>query len=307
MRKLDGPKRIVLSRKGFDSGTGCIPSPILSDGTMLSLPIPDAAGTVSYGDLALRGHSYGKIISDLKAKRSGKKETKRLAASDRAHLDPDLIREVRERQSEWRPAYGQCGKDATILQKHGVGKGDLFIFFGWFRRCELTGGTYRFLPGEPHLHVVFGYLRVGEVIRISSDPVPEWAKDHPHLHGTARKIDSGNTLFVAADLLSLPGAMDLPGAAAFPKFTERLRLTAPRMSRSYWLLPKWFYPKPGVPPLSSHERSDRWRLQGDTCLLQSVARGQEFVLDVERYPEALDWAAKLVRHGIGTNLLQGRQ
>jgi hypothetical protein len=32
--------KIILSRKGFDSQYGKIKSPILEDGTMLSLPIP---------------------------------------------------------------------------------------------------------------------------------------------------------------------------------------------------------------------------------------------------------------------------
>lgn len=295
---MDLPRRVVLSRKGFDGGTGYVASPILSDGTMISLPIPDTAGTVSYGDLALNGHSFGKLVTDLKAKRKTRnKETKRLSVADRAHLDPDLIWEVRQRKPGWRSAYGQCGKDATILRNHEVGRGDLFIFFGWFRRCELADGTYRFLPGEPDLHVVFGYLRVGDVIRVSYDTVPEWAQDHPHLHGTARKSDAGNTLFVAADRLGLPGASDLPGAAAFAKFTDKLQLSAPGMTRSWWRLPKWFYPESGVPPLSSHENSDRWHMRGDACFLQSVARGQEFVLNVEHYPEAIEWTADLIRQG----------
>ena len=32
--------RVILSRKGFDSQYGGMPSPILPDGTLLSLPIP---------------------------------------------------------------------------------------------------------------------------------------------------------------------------------------------------------------------------------------------------------------------------
>ncbi len=32
--------KVILSCKGFDSGNSGYPSPILSDGTMLSLPIP---------------------------------------------------------------------------------------------------------------------------------------------------------------------------------------------------------------------------------------------------------------------------
>lgn len=299
---MDLPRHIVLSRKGFDGGTGCVPSPLFDDDTMLSLPIPDAAGTVCYDDLSFEGHSFGKLVVDLKAKlKSKKKGTKSLASTDRAHLDPDLIRALRYRETGWRPAYGQCGKDATILRRRDVGREDLFLFFGWFRRCARVGGTYCFLPGEPDLHVIFGYLRIGDIIQLSSDPAPDWAKDHPHLHGTARKSDAGNTLFVAANSLGLPDTDGVPGAGAFTRFTEAMQLTASGMSRSWWRLPKWFHPKPGASPLSSHERLDRWHLAGDSCLLQSVARGQEFVLDVTCYPEATEWAAELVRGGLNAS------
>jgi hypothetical protein len=293
------PRHVVLSRKGFDGGTGYVPSPILDDGKIVSLPIPDAAGTVTYGDLELSGHSYGKLVTDLKAKQKTRNgEMRFITPDDRAHLDPDLIRDIRQRKPGWRPAYGQCGKDATILRNHEVGKGDLFIFFGWFRRCELLDGAYRFLRSEPDLHIVFGYLRVGEVIQVLHDPIPVWAKDHPHLHGTARKTDVGNTLFVAADRLGLPGDRNLPGAGAFVKFADALRLTAPGMTRSWWRLPTWFHPRPGVPPLSSHENPNRWQLQGDTCLLQSVARGQEFVIDAGHYPKAIEWVTDLLLKGM---------
>jgi hypothetical protein len=38
--------KVILSRKGFDSGYGGIPSPVLPDGTMLSLPIPSKGDKV---------------------------------------------------------------------------------------------------------------------------------------------------------------------------------------------------------------------------------------------------------------------
>jgi hypothetical protein len=291
---VESPKRIVLSRKGFDGGTGCIPSPILSDGTMISLPIPDSAGTVSYSDLVFGDHSLGKLIVDLKAKRIAKGKVKTpLFDHDRAHLDPDLISTLRDRKSGWRPAYGQSGKDATILRQHQVGKGDLFIFFGWFRKCELVRGAYRYLAGAPDIHVIFGYLRVGDVLRLSTDPVPMWVQDHPHLHGTKRKVDTGNTLFVAADTLGLPNSDGLPGAGAFTRFAQQLQLTVPGKTRSCWGLPRWFYHS-----LSSHEKLDRWSMEENTCILRSVARGQEFALDVTRFPEATNWAADIIRDGL---------
>jgi hypothetical protein len=265
---------------------------------MLSLPIPDAASPVCYNDLSLGGHSFGKIVTDLKAKRHAK-TNKLVKALDRAHLDPDLIRELQHRAIDWRPLYGQCGKDATILRDHQVGVGDLFVFFGWFKRCELVNGKYCFSKGGPNIHVIFGYLRVGEILPISPDAVPTWTANHPHLYGNRGKR---NVLFVAADRLQLPGAPDLPGAAAFPKYSEALRLTAPGMSRSCWRLPRWFYPEQGVPPLSSHERADRWQMDGDHCVLESVARGQEFVLQVEHYPKVVDWITAVICDGLSVSV-----
>jgi len=292
------PKHIVISRKGFDSGTGCIPSPIFEDGTMLSLPIPDSSGSILYGDLSMYGHSYGKLVTDLKA--SSRPSGKALSSDSRAHLDPDLIRSTKTRLPGWRPAYGQCGKDSTILLNHEVGEGDLFLFYGWFRQCELVNGMYRYVKGAPDLHVIFGYMRVGEVIRLSSDTAPEWASDHPHLLGAAREKDPRNMLFVGSGSLGIAGRENIPGAAAFNRFTEQLQLTATGMTRSWWRLPKWFYPRLGILPLSSHEKNDRWRLEEETCLMQNVSRGQEFILDVQHYPEAVEWAFNIISKSINT-------
>jgi hypothetical protein len=56
--------KIILSRKGFDSSSGGVPSPIFSDGDMLSLPIPDRASTVKYDEIA--GNSWA-TVGELRA------------------------------------------------------------------------------------------------------------------------------------------------------------------------------------------------------------------------------------------------
>ena len=45
--------RIILSRKGFDSANGGYPSPIMPDGRMVSLPIPEQETDVKYSQLLL--------------------------------------------------------------------------------------------------------------------------------------------------------------------------------------------------------------------------------------------------------------
>ena len=48
--------------------------------------------------------------------------------------------------------------------------------------------------------------------------------------------------------------------------------------------------------LSWHgDNMNRWDQDGDWAYLQSVARGQEFVLHLDDYPEALGWVSGLIR------------
>jgi hypothetical protein len=46
--------------------------------------------------------------------------------------------------------------------------------------------------------------------------------------------------------------------------------------------------------LSYHRQLSRWNLDQKHAYLQSVAKGQEFVLDSCDYPEAVDWAKRLI-------------
>jgi hypothetical protein len=289
---------IIFSRKGFDSGTGCVPNPIMSDGTMISLPIPDRHGTVTYNDLTVDGHNLGKLVTDLKGKRiNSSKRQVPLTACDRAHLDPDLSENICTRTTPtWKAALGQCGSAAGVLHNQNVGIGDFFLFFGWFRQCEVVDGIYRYVRGAQDIHALFGYLRIGSIIHIGKDSIPDWAQQHPHLHGTRQ---GKNVLYVAADSLGLPGIKHLPGAGTFKKFNEPLQLTAPAKNRSIWKVPRWMYPDGGKPPLSSHEKISRWQLPTDNdgfCDLESVARGQEFVLDSACYPEANGWASGMIKN-----------
>ena len=53
-------------------------------------------------------------------------------------------------------------------------------------------------------------------------------------------------------------------------------------------------PKGSAPPLTYHANAHRWRQDGDSVILNSVAKGQEFVLDCEAYSEALPWVGNLI-------------
>jgi hypothetical protein len=209
-------------------------------------------------------------------------------------VDPDLDRRALPRPRGWRPIFGQAGAAQRHLQNQGVRKGDLFLFFGWFRQVESDGRRLCYARKAPHLHALFGWLQVGSSRPITSELRSElpWAAYHDHL----KRERLHNHLYVAADRLHLgAGTPKLPGAGVFRRYREALRLTAPGSSRSVWALPSWFFPGKGRRALSYHGEPSRWERTGSGVLLHTVGRGQEFVLDLGDHPEALPWLRSILR------------
>jgi len=278
--------KLILSRKGFDSSYGGGASPILPDGALLSLPIPDAHGTVTYGELAWGEVALGPLVAAL--------TRGRIQPHHRAHLDPDLYRAIMPRAKGWRPLFGQDGAAQSHLANQGVGVGDLFLFFGWFRAVGIVDGAYRYSQQAPDQQVIYGWLQVGSILQGAQLPqlAPAWAAHHPHCVGGR---GARNTLYIAADQLTLAGAATgLPGAGLVPTYHSRYCLTAPGALRTLWQLPRWFYPHPERPPLTYHRDLTRWSLTDEFAYLRSATRGQEFVLDTTYYPEALGWVRGLL-------------
>ena len=259
----------------------------MPDGRMLSLPIPDPDSGIAYAELEWDGVNVGQLVADL----TGEPERR----THRAHLDPDIDRELRARPDGWRPLFGQTGGAEGHLRNQGVGAGDLFLFFGLFRRVEENQGAWRFVRGSPKQHVLWGWLQVGEVHAVGSLAADalRWARYHPHFSGDR---GANNTLYVAANELRLRGErINTAGAGLFQQIGASLVLTAPDAGGpSRWQLPSGFFPSEGRRPLSYHGDLNRWRcLGGDDCSLESVSRGQEFVLDVTHYPGVAEWLAGL--------------
>lgn len=57
--------KVILSRKGMDSEAGGIPSPILPDGTLLSLPIPDNTSGQKYVKRQIVSGENGALFSTI--------------------------------------------------------------------------------------------------------------------------------------------------------------------------------------------------------------------------------------------------
>ncbi len=175
----------------------------------------------------------------------------------------------------------------------GLAHGDLFLFFGCFRCAQKVGGTFRFVRDAPKLHVIFGWLQVGKIARATNGLVTEipWADGHPHLDAPERY--KNNTLYFASDRLSSIG-FKMNGAGTFDRIRPELILTKADSNCSVWQLPRWFNPVART-PLSYHANPARWTDCSTSTRLQSVGRGQEFVLDVEQYPEARAWLRSIFR------------
>ena len=257
---------------------------------MISLPIPYRGARHRLGEIVRHGIALGPLVSALSRSRFGPDTT--------AHLDPDLVVTDCPRLPGWRAAFGQLGAAQSHLAAEGVGPGDLFLFFGWFREAELVGGAWRYRRDAPDIHALFGWLQIGEVLHVGSALDEHrrrrpWLAGHPHLNGHAVP---GNTVYLAASQLHIAGRpLGLPGAGVFPRFHPGLQLSAPGRTRSVWRLPAWTSPAHG-PGLSYHRDPGRWSQAGPGHVqLSTVAQGQEFVLDCSsRLPALQTWLATLL-------------
>jgi len=265
------------------------------------MPIPEKAiaqHQIAYNQLHWREHSIGKMVEDLS---KGKVKGDRLT-----HLDPDLHPKSLPRTSDWLPLFGQEAAAQGHLNNQGVGTGDLFLFFGWFKAVEQVVGVYRFCEVTPDLHIIYGWLQVGEQLSLCrrqgfilpSKEVPKWMEYHPHYQN--REFYPNNAIYVAAQELTC--SPKKKGAGLFDNYRPILQLTSPTSDRrGVWLLPHWFYPEGRDSCLSYHQDPQRWQLNDDGVRLRACNRGQEFVLDAEDYPEAYQWIERIFEVGSYSN------
>jgi hypothetical protein len=281
-------RRIVLSRKGFDGSYGRMPSPILPDGKLLPLPIPARHDVFTMGDLQVGDVELPRLLHDLSRGEH--------SLSTHVHLDPDLDRRSDLRLPGWRPSLGQTGAAQSHLASQGVGIGDVFLFFGWFREVEQYRQRWRFVPRAQNLHVMFGWLEIDEVLSVVQERKQAlarhpWIANHPHVANPAHYDNLRNTLYIAP--ISSRYRSGSMGGGLFSTLQPELQLTAPDGSRSQWNLPAWFHPGRRT-PLSYHGDPGRWSHHPQGCNLRSVAKGQEFVLHATEYPESQQWLTNLV-------------
>ncbi|MBC8385465.1 MAG: hypothetical protein H8E57_08115 [Candidatus Cloacimonetes bacterium] len=274
--------KIILSRKGFDSSAGGYPSPILPDGTLLSLPIPAEKDSIKYSGLNINNDNFYDLMSQLNLKILTLGNTKiPLNKHTKCHFDPDIRYESLERSKEWKGLFGQSGSAQTHLENQHVKVGDLFLFFGWFRNTKLVDGEYKYDHKDKHgKHIIFGYLEIGHKILIKKKTDYEkWMSYHPHTDD-GRIGKNKNVLYIAKERSSF--SSNMKGYGTF-NYDDHLVLTKEGKSRSRWDLPIFFKTK-----YISYHTINNWK----TNNFQSTARGQEFV--IEENQEVEKWAQDLI-------------
>lgn len=269
--------KIILSRKGFDSSYGKCASPILPDGTMISMPIPSDDGNCKFDELAFPGgKSYAEIWRELKPRGNH---------AERCHLDPDIRAGVRAATPDgWLPAFGQIDAAQSHLRNQGIKEGDLFLFFGWFRQTEYIDGKLSFVKDAPDIHAIYGYMQIGAIAQKFDVRNYPW---HPHsddVHVYKNGKSTNNTIYLASDRLVIDGEdAGLPGAGVFPYAKKRVLTRDGAKGRTEWALSEVL----GKVPLTYHSEGNV-----HDGFFQSASRGQEFVFAEDA--RVTEWAKSII-------------
>ncbi|MGD7048592.1 hypothetical protein FZC83_07220 [Rossellomorea marisflavi] len=222
-------RKVIIGSKGFDGTTGGKPSPIL-DNKFVPLPIPRADSGDFYKDFIYsREENYLKVMKDLG-----------INLYSEAHLDPDLQKSIlMERPEQWRGLFGQAGISQGTLHNRFVGEGDIFLFFGWFKKVRKVNGVWRYSADAPDIHAIFGYLEVDKLLDIKArNPVPSWTKYHPHIKNKSAYGIKRNTVYVATRKFST-----IPEKAGWGTFMYNIELILTNQNaktKSLWRLPTAF-------------------------------------------------------------------
>jgi hypothetical protein len=274
-RRLEKMK-LIFSRKGWDSTAGEKPNPIV-DGQFVPLPIPKRVNRG--GNLPLNviyspppsSISLNNFVGSLPGY---------------FHPDPWLYREMlKNTPNGWLPALGHTPSSSAErhLVNQNVKTGDIMLFFGWFREATFAQGKLIFQRGKPDLHVIFGYLQIGEKVKRNDFPalkkrIPGLSA-HPHVMNTM----GDDVLYVARPFLDIPGVPQnaIAGGGLFSKFRNRLILTDDEndnKKRSSWRLRGWA--SSDVFPQMSYLK--KWKREQSDWTVENSLQGQEFVLQPNR-------------------------
>lgn len=305
-------RKIILSRKGFDSGYGGFPSLVIDKQDILTLPIParpqdpNETEPYKYSEIQFKSSNLYEILKEVRSKNTkGTGPNKYdlrypkhcrcpITQNTKCHFDPDLDPASMTRTQEWRGNLGQCDAAQGHLENQDIRAGDLFIFFGWFQHCE---SDYT-IKNEPSFQMIFGYLEIEHIYKTTGiSSIPVWLNDHPHIKNKNLTKIANNTIYVGSATSSWNA--NIPGSGIL-KFSEDLILTAQDQTPSRW--------KPE--PFQTFNISYHTEKSRQPDYFQSARIGQEFVIPkceldcrhdigctARTRPEsefAFEWATKLI-------------
>lgn len=310
--------RIVLSRKGYDSSYGGMPSPVFIDGNdknwdgrMYSLPIPEVTkvGKDEYAE-----SEYGISSGDLRYPRDFDVFCKypKIGVEPRkvfkVHCDPDIRPEIYKTPPDrWKPSLGQDSQAASHLMEKNVcrgGEATLFLFFGLFQFCErdCKTGMWVKMKDSREFHAIWGYMFSWEHAILNS-PRDKMKLDggyswHPHCDDRYIDVHNNNILFKGIKDTEDNGFAK-KGYGVF-KYNDILRLTIPGCPcRTHWRMDSlpWLDYDRKRSNMSYHDGENLFHEEGCHCrYFKAAERGQEFVVDknVKIKGKVLDWLKNIM-------------
>jgi len=197
--------KIIISRKCMDSENGGIPSPVIrtKEGKWIFVPLPIPSrydDDTKYSELNVFENLFASdLLKDIGLP-TRKYET--------CHNDPDINPNfIKNRPLEWKANFGQVKSAESHLENMQIDVGDIFLFFGWFKRAEIKNEKLYYIKDKEFpngFHAIYSYLQIGEILKPNISSVPYWLEYHPHVKYKALEEfnTKNNTIYVSNDVFS---------------------------------------------------------------------------------------------------------
>lgn len=169
--------------------------------------------------------------------------------------------------------------------------------------CTPLKGANPYKYAGKDLHMIFGWLQVGQILRVGKDEVPAELRHHPHVvrsfivrNELGARSEDNNTLYLARERLTF--APEIPGAGVFGRFDvtdfdDPRRWTHGTDTCSRWRLPSFF--------ARLSNMGEQPAPMNGSWYPQRRGPGQEFVLDATKCAaESADWLDRVFKHAAKT-------
>ena len=272
--------KIIFSRKGFDSTAGGSASPIFPDGTVFSIPIPSTNDERRYSELSFQyeGQPIQSVLNEVTGMRirHGRHNSCDYSQEhQRCHYDPMPI------PHENRLVLGQASNAESHLHNNGVGTGDIFLFYGWFRRIEKMEDRWRYSPMSRDIQLIWSWMKVGDSFDVKTQAQREEVKmKYPYLSRHPHLADSLDVPYPSSNRVYISERHGLLPYSDSRCLTDCIEYRG----RSTWRLPACFNQPQAFTFLKD------FVLEGDDVIITFRGYGQEFVLDLEKVPMESDRA-----------------